>query len=223
MDIIILTIAIVITFGAQFYVTTNYNKYKSVKTKKGLTGFEVARIILDNHNLNDVYVTEIKGYLSDHYDASRRVVRLSSEVFHGNSIASCSIAAHEVGHAIQDKENFKFMQFRSLIFPYVSFVSYFGYFAILLGMLFGSLQIISIGISSEIIILLFQTITLPIEYDASKRAFNDLSINSLLNKKELEKCKVMLNSAALTYVASVINTILQIFRLLLIFGNSKRK
>lgn len=223
MDILLLLIAIAITFIAQIYVSSSYNTFKKVKIKKDITGFEVARKILDSYGLNNIYITETKGILSDHYDASRKVVRLSTEVFHGNSVASCSVAAHEVGHAIQDKIGYSFMRFRSMIFPLVSFASYAGYFAILIGALFSSMEIIWFGIALEIIILIFQLVTLPVEFDASRRALEELEKQSILGKKELSNSKKMLKAAAFTYVASVLNTILQIVRLILIFGNSNKE
>lgn len=219
MDIIILLISASITFIAQIYVSSSYNKYKKIKVKKDLTGFEVARAILDSHGLSNIYITETNGILSDHYDSSRKVIRLSKEVFHGNSIASFSVAAHEVGHAIQDKEEYSFMRFRSAMFPLVNFASYAGYIAILIGILFSSIKIIWLGIAMEIIILIFQLVTLPVEFDASKKALDELKKQSILNKGELTKSEDMLKAAALTYVASAINTILQILRLIFIFGN----
>jgi Zn-dependent membrane protease YugP len=222
MDIIILLIGAAISIVAQIYVTGNYSKYKKVATKSQMTGLEVARTILDSHGLNNVYVVETNGMLSDHYDPSRKVVRLSNEIFHGTSIASYSVAAHEVGHAIQDKEKYNFMQFRSKIFPMVNISSYGGYIAVLIGLIFGHPETFWIGIALELVVLFFQLITLPVEFDASRRALAELKKHELLSKKELTSSKKMLNAAAFTYVAGVINTILQILRLILIFGNTNR-
>ncbi len=221
MDIVLLLISVIITLGAQAYISISYNKYRKIKSKKELSGFEVARAILDSHGLNNVYITETSGVLSDHYDSSRKVIRLSKEVFSNSSIASCCIAAHECGHAIQDKEGYNFMRLRSAIIPLVNFASYAGYFAILIGILFSSIKIIWLGVAMEIIILLFQLVTLPVEFDASKRALGELKKHSILNKSELLGGKEMLRAAALTYVASVLSTILQILRLIVVFGNSK--
>ena len=223
MDILLLLVALVITLGAQVYVTSTYNKFNKVTNKKKITGFEVARMILDSHGLNNVYVTETKGVLSDHYDSSRKVIRLSTDIFHGTSLASCAVAAHEVGHAIQDKTGYSFLTFRSMMFPIVNFASYAGYFAILIGIIFGALNLIWIGIAMEIIILIFQLVTLPVEFDASKRALEELKNKDILTNAELKQSSTILKAAALTYVATVVNTILQILRLLLIFGQSDRK
>ena len=127
----------IITLVAQFYVNNRYKKYSKIETDSGLTGFEVARKILDENGLTDIYVTETSGVLSDHYDPSRKVVRLSKDVFHGSTIAANSIAAHECGHAIQHKEGYLFIKIRSFIVPFVNFSSKFGYLAIMIGLLFG--------------------------------------------------------------------------------------
>ena len=129
-----------------------------------------------------------------------------------------AVACHECGHAIQDKENYTFMRIRSKLVPIVNFSSYAGYFAIILGMLFSSQNLIWLGILMEVIILLFQLITLPVEIDASKRALRELDYSHILNSKELKQGKTMLTAAALTYVASIATTIIQILRLILIFG-----
>ena len=218
---LLLVIGIIISLVAQGYVMSSYSKYKKQENKKRLSGFEVARKILDNNGLKDVYVTEVKGSLTDHYDPSRKVVRLSSDIFHGTTIASASVAAHEVGHAIQDKENYAFMRFRSMIFPLVNIASYGGYFAILIGVILGLTDFIWLGIGLEIIILIFQIITLPVEFNASSRAKEKLKEYNILEKNELDGSSAMLRAAALTYVASVITTLLQILRLIVMFAGRR--
>ena len=214
---VLLGLGILISLAAQGYVMSSYSKYKKIENKRKIAGFEVARKILDENGLKDVYVTEVKGNLTDHYDPTRKVIRLSSEIFHGTTIASASVAAHEVGHAIQDKEGYSFMRFRSAIFPLVRFSSYGGYFAIIIGILFGMMDLIWVGIGLEVIILLFQLITLPVEFNASSRAKVKLKEYNLLENDELDGSESMLNAAALTYVASVITTLLQILRLVIMF------
>ena len=223
MDLILLLIAFLITLAAQGYITSSYNKYKKVLSKKNISGCEVARMILDSHGLENIYVTETNGILQDHYDPTRKTIKLSNDIFHGTSIASCAVASHEVGHAIQDKENYNFFKIRSMMFPLVNFASYAGYFAIFIGILFGSMNLFWIGIEFEIIILLYQIVTLPVEFDASDRALKELKKHGILTNKELEESKTMLKAAALTYVAGVLSTILQILRLIFIFGNSNRR
>lgn len=211
-------IGVVITLVAQSFVTSRYRRYRTKDTKKGLSGQEVARMILDKHGLSHIYVTEVKGTLTDHYDPNRKVVRLSSEVFHGTSVASCSVAAHEVGHAIQDKEGYFFIRLRGAIFPLVSFASKFGYLAILIGFLFNFMDLAWGGVGLLLIILFFQLITLPVELDASRRALAELQKLEILEEKELSNGKDMLQAAAMTYVASLATTLLEIMRFILIIA-----
>ncbi len=213
----LLGLGFLISLVAQIYVNSSYKKYKNFQNNKKITGFEVARKILDGNGLKDVYVTEVKGNLTDHYDSSRNVIRLSTDIFHGTSIASASVAAHEVGHAIQNKQGYSFMKFRAMMFPLVRFSSYFGYIAIVIGALFGLMNLIWVGIGFEIVILLFQIVTLPVEFDASKRAKEELAKYDILEKTEINFSDKMLKAAAYTYVASVLTTLLQILRLVLAF------
>lgn len=213
---LLMFVSIIITIVAQIYVSASYSKYKKVENSKGITGAEVAREILDKHGLSNVYVTETKGNLSDHYDSKRKVIRLSSDVYHGTTVAAVSVAAHEVGHAIQDKEGYSFMRFRHSMFPLVNLSSKAGYFAIMFGLIFGYFELIWVGIALEIIILLFQLVTLPVEFNASKRAAKEIEKNNFLVAGERKGSKKMLNAAAFTYVASVLTTLIQIFRLMLI-------
>ena len=189
-----------------------------MKNKKNVTGQEVARAILDQNHLENVKVEEVRGILSDHYDPSKKVIRLSSEVYHSPSIASASVAAHECGHAIQDKKDYVFLRFRNAIIPIVNFASIAGYFAIVIGIFASSFGMIWFGIAMEVIILAFQLITLPVEFNASNRALQQLEELHLLERDELESSKQMLTAAAMTYVASVATAILQILRLILLFG-----
>ncbi len=210
--------AFFLTTLAQIFVSTTYKKYSNIKNTRNITGKEAAREILDRNNLSDVKVVQIKGYLSDHYDPSAKEVRLSSSNYNGSSIASVSVAIHECGHAIQDKEGYTFMRFRASLVPIVNFSSYAGYLAIFLGILFSSLNLIWVGIFLELVILLFQIITLPVEIDASKRALKELDYAHFFNSEELKQGKIVLTSAALTYVASVASSLLEILRLILLFG-----
>jgi len=212
---LLIIVAAVITLVAQYFVNNRYNKYKVVKSKKGLTGQEVARIILDKHGLNDIYVTEVSGVLSDHYDPNRKVVRLSNDIFHGDSISSISVAAHECGHAIQDKEGYSMIKIRGAIFPLVSFSSKFGYIALMIGFIFGFLELAWIGIGLLLMILVFQLVTLPVEFDASRRALVELKKEKILDSNEMEESQDMLKAAAITYVAGVAATVLEILRFVL--------
>lgn len=213
-------IAIIITLIAQGFVSSSYSKYTKIKNEKGITGHDAARYILDKNGLSDINVVETNGYLTDHYDPRTKVIRLSKDVYNSASIAAVSVACHECGHAIQDKVGYAFLKIRSALIPFVNFSSYAGYFAILFGCLFGLLNLIWLGILAEVVILLFQIITLPVEVNASKRALQELEKANFLNNKEHKDGKTMLTAAALTYVASIATTLIQIIRLILMFGRN---
>ena len=217
----LLILSIIITISAQLYINSTYNKYSKELSKSGKTAAEAARIILDNNGLSNVKVKEVSGFLTDHYDPRKKEVRLSSSNYNSQSISAVSVASHECGHAIQDKENYYFLRLRASLIPLVNFSSYAGYFAILFGILFGSLNLVWLGIIAELVILLFQFITLPVEFNASKRALKEIEKYNILNKSELEKGQKVLTSAALTYVASVATTIIEILRLILIFSDRR--
>ena len=219
MDMILMIISLVITLGAQLFVSGAYSKYSKVKNKKRMSGSEAARYILDKNGLKDVKVRRVGGYLSDYYDPRNKTVNLSSANYENESVGALSVACHECGHAIQDKVGYTFMRIRAALVPFVNFSSYAGYFAILFGCLFDSMNLIWFGIFAEMVILLFQIVTLPVEIDASKRAIKELDKYELLDKDELSGGKTMLIAAALTYVASVATTVIQILRLILTFGS----
>ena len=218
----IIIITLVITLGAQAYINSSYQNTKKMKNKKNVTGQEVARAILDQNHLENVKVEEVRGILSDHYDPSKKVIRLSSEVYHSPSIASASVAAHECGHAIQDKKDYVFLRFRNAIIPIVNFASIAGYFAIVIGIFASSFGMIWFGIAMEVIILAFQLITLPVEFNASKRGKIFLSKLKVVDQSERSMASSMLMAAAMTYVASLISTLLELLRLVLVvMGNDR--
>ena len=215
-------IAFLITLLADIYLRTRYSKYKKINVKSGLTGAEVAREILKNNGLENVYVVETKGYLTDHYDPRAKVVRLSTDIYNGDSIASVSVAAHECGHAVQDKEGYFFLRFRSFLVPIVNFSSKFGYLAVLIGLIFGAMNLAWVGIFLLVAILLFQLITLPVEFNASKRGKIFLTKLKIVDQSERSMASSMLGAAAMTYVASLISTLLELLRLVLIvMGNDR--
>ena len=221
---ILVIVGFLITLGAQIFVKSSYSKYKKVETKSGLDGFEVARRILDANGLSNIDVVEVPGELTDHYDPKRKVVRLSTDIFHGATVASSSVAAHECGHAVQDKEGYLFLRFRSSMVPIANISSKVGYIAVIIGLLLGYLELAYIGIALEMIILLFQIITLPVEFNASSRAAKFLTKEALIEKNEQVGSKKMLNAAAMTYVASVVSTLLSVLRLVLIVsGRDNRR
>ena len=218
---VLLLVSIAITLIAQVLVSTRYSKYSKVENRRELSGVEVAQEILKRNGLDNVYVVETKGYLSDHFDPGANVVKLSPEVFHGKTISAASIAAHEVGHAIQHKEGNFFMKLRKFIFPVVSICSKFGYIAIFIGLIFGSLDLFYIGIVLLFAILFFQLVTLPVEFDASKKAMANLESFNLLDTSERKDASKVLVAAALTYVAGLITTLLEIARLLLMVAGNR--
>ena len=214
---IILAASVFISGAASSFIQTWYKKTSAMKNTKGLTGKEVARKILDKNGLKHVKVEPIQGQLTDHYDPKTKTVRLSEGIYDEESVAAISVASHECGHAIQDKDGYLFLRIRSSIVPIVNLASKLGYVAIALGVMSQLLSIVRIGIYAEFIILAFQVITLPVEFNASSRALKKIEEYSMVTSKELSSARSMLTSAALTYVAAVTSTLLEIFRLLLIF------
>lgn len=215
MDTILILLIIIIPLLAQLKIQSSYNRYKRVENNKKKSGFEVAREILDKNGLEDIYIVEIKGELTDHYDPTKKVVRLSTDIFHGETIAAAAVAAHECGHAIQDKESYTFLKIRSAIYPVVNVATSISYYIILLGFLMQAFQLIYLGIALTCCGLLFQVVTLPVEFDASRRALEKLQDYKIVDNYEFDGAKEVLTAAALTYVAGVLASMLQIFRLIL--------
>ena len=182
----------------------------------GISGYEAARRILDNNGLENVVINKIEGTLTDHYDPRNKTVNLSTEIHDGQTIAAVSVAAHECGHAIQDKNGYVFLRMRRAIIPAVNFASYAGYFAVVIGLFFSSMLLIRIGILLELVILAFQLITLPVEFNASSRGLKQIKELNLLQKDEYYGGRKMLTSAALTYVAGVASAVINVLRLVLI-------
>ncbi len=213
-NLILIILIIIIPLIAQIKVSSSYSKYKKEKNNKGISGLEVAQKILKANGLENIYVVETKGTLSDHYDPTRKVVRLSSDIYNGESIASIAIAAHEVGHAIQDKENYIFMKIRSFIFPIVNIATKLSYIIILIGFLAQLLDVVYLGIFLTAFGLVFQVVTLPVEFDASRRAKEELAKIGIVDESDSKGISAMLGAAAMTYVAGVLASALQILRLL---------
>ena len=221
MELTLFILIIILPLIADIFVKINYSINLKNENSKGISGAEVARKILDKNGLSNIYVVATNGYLTDHYDPKRKVIRLSKDVYEGSSVSSMAIAAHECGHAIQDKEGYLFLKLRSLIFPIVNIATSISYYIILIGFIFEMLDLVYIGIGLTSLGLLFQIITLPAEFNASKRAGKEIDAMHLANSEEKSGIKKVLVSAALTYVAGVLTSALQILRLLLI-ANSDR-
>lgn len=216
-SIILIGVAALISLGASAFIRINYNKYKKEDLKCRKSGYDVAREILDSNGLSNVLIFEVQGELADHYDPSNKTVKLSHDIYHGKTIAAASVASHECGHAIQDKEGYTFLKFRNTIVPFVNFSSKIGYVAIMAGIILSMVNLVWIGIAFELVILLFQLVTLPVEFDASHRALKIIKKMGIVTDDEHSGAKKMLTSAALTYVAGVVSTLLEILRLVLMF------
>ncbi len=205
-----------IAMWAQSNVKNTYKKFLRVNSYRGMTGQEVAKTILLRNGINDVSVEMVSGIMSDHYDPRSNAVRLSRDVFMGTSISSVSIAAHEVGHAIQHAYGYAPLKFRTAILPLASFGSSSAFFFVFIGMLFNSVFLMDFGIWFFTAAVIFQIITLPVEFNASARAIVQLEQNNLLSEDEILGSKKVLKAAALTYVAATAIALAQLLRLLLL-------
>ena len=211
-----------ISLGAQSLVTGRYNKYKKVSSDKKKTGAMVARMILDSNGLSNVEVRKVDGNLTDHYDPTKKTVNLSNDIYSGNSIASIAVAAHECGHAIQDKDGYLFLRIRHSLVPIVNISTNLGYIVVMIGLAASMFNLAMIGMLLLGMILLFQLVTLPVEFNASTRGKKQLQKLKISTNKDDNDVKDMLFAAALTYVAALTSSILQILRLLLIVLSSRR-
>ena len=214
MELLLIILIISLPLISQLYITVTYKKTSNIEFRSDTTGYDVARNILDKNGLNNILVVETNGTLTDHYDPTRKVIKLSKDIYHGNSVASASVAAHEVGHAIQDKEGYTFLKIRHAIFPVVSFLDRISYIVIFLGFLLEYMNLVYFGIFAVGAVVLFQIITLPVEINASKRAIKELKSLNLTTDRTENLSKNMLTAAALTYVASTLAEILQLIRLI---------
>lgn len=214
---IILIPAIILTLYAQSKVKSNFQKYIQVQTRRGYSGFQVARMLLNQNGLNDIPIELTNGQLSDHYDPIKRVLRLSPEIYQRSSIASVSVAAHEVGHAIQHANGYVPLHLRNMVFPVARFGSSAGWIFIMVGLFIPSLgMFMDIGILLFAAAVLFQLITLPVEFNASKRALEMLSSNGIVYDDETKGAQNVLRAASLTYVAAMASGMAQLMRLILI-------
>ncbi|MDK0708153.1 zinc metallopeptidase [Clostridium perfringens] len=213
---LILIPAILISVWAQFKVSSTFNKYSTVRSINGYTGAQVARILLNDAGLQEVEIQQVPGRLSDHYDPRAKVLRLSSDVYGSTSVASIGVAAHEVGHAIQDKESYSALVFRNAIVPVVNFSSSLSWILFFIGILLSYGTLVTIGIILFSVVVLFQLVTLPVEFNASSRALKLLEARGILYDKEVDGARKVLSAAALTYVAATLMAVLQLVRLIAI-------
>lgn len=217
MEIILFILGIIVVVYAQSHIMKTYHETMRIRNEKMLSGQEVSRKILDANGLEDIYVVQVSGELTDHYDPSRNVIRLSNHVFQDDSIASLAVAAHECGHAIQRKEGYLFYRLRSALVPVVNLVSYFGYFVIIISAFAGITAYLLLGMIMLLSTLIFQLVTLPVEIDASKRGMEEIERLNLAKKEEMPNVANMLKAAAMTYVASLASTILNLLRLIFMY------
>ncbi|KAF0226553.1 MAG: putative neutral zinc metallopeptidase [Erysipelotrichaceae bacterium] len=222
MDILLYVAAIGLALWAQAKVTNAYAHFSKVMTEKRISGYTVARSILDSHGLSNVEIqVSQKGLLSDHYDPKTNTVNLSPKVYNEASIASVAVAAHEVGHAIQHAEHYSYIGVRNAILPFAIVSSYAGWITAIIGLLSSLDFLFYIGLVMLVVIATFQLVTLPLEFDASKRALLNLAEGNYINADEVADSKSMLSAAAMTYLAAFAASLLQITRLLLMRGRRR--
>ncbi len=208
--------AILLSLYAQSKIKSAYNIYSRERLESHMTGAEVARKVLDQAGLFDVSIQRIAGNLTDHYDPRTKVLRLSQEVYDKSTIASAGVAAHEAGHAIQDDQEYAPLKIRGIMVPLASIGSQFSMIIIIGGLIFGIAGLMDVGIILFSLVVLFQLITLPVEFNASSRALAVLGDSRILTMSEIPKAKKVLDAAALTYVAAAFSSIMTLVRLLVI-------
>lgn len=216
--IILVMPALLFAMYAQAQVSGTFNRYRTVANRRGYTGAQVARKILDMNGLQNVRIERVSGNLTDHYDPRSNVVRLSDSTHDSISVAAIGVAAHEVGHAIQHAEGYMPIKIRNAIVPVVQIASYAAWPLAILGIIFSFSKLATFGVLLFLVVVLFQIITLPVEFNASGRALKTLANNAILDSDELSASRKVLRAAAMTYVASAVVAIANLLRLLVITG-----
>ncbi|MEE3480690.1 MAG: zinc metallopeptidase [Lachnospiraceae bacterium] len=223
---ILVLIGAVLSLIASARVRITYNKYAQVRSAGGMTGAEVARRILESQGVHDVRIEHVSGNLTDHFDPREMVVRLSDTVYNSTSVAAAGVAAHECGHVMQEEENYAPLKFRENLVPVANFGSSISWPLILIGLLIRSDAGWYIAIAGVILFslaVLFQLVTLPVEFDASHRALGILEDTGILGHEELRDTRKVLHAAAMTYVAAAAAAILQLLRVMLIANSGRRR
>lgn len=224
-SMIILIPAILFTMYAQAKVNSNFRRYSNVRNSRNMTGAEAARRMLDANGLGNVQIEQVRGNLTDHYDPRKRVLRLSQSVYGVNSIAAVSVACHEAGHAVQHAESYKPLTIRNSIVPLVNFASSLTWPLVVLGIILlanGSYMgdlLFNIGVITMLAVILFHTITLPVEFNASSRALRQMDELGIITEEENTGANKVLKAAAMTYVAALAAAIANLLRILAIRGN----
>ena len=229
---ILVLIGALLCIFASSRVNSTYSKYAKIRSKRGITGAEAAQRILQMSGIHDVQIQHVAGNLTDHYDPSQKVLRLSDTVYGSNSVAAIGVAAHECGHALQHKEGYLPLKIRSALVPAANIGSRLGIPIVILGLVLGIgfelpgggyFSLAEIGIWVFALAVLFQIITLPVEFNASGRALKMLGSYGLMSEDEVGDCRRVLGAAALTYVAAAASSILQLLRLVILAGNRRRR
>ena len=215
--------ALIITMYAQIKVNSTFKKYSKVKCRRGLTGAQAAQIVLQRNGVRNVSIERVSGKLTDHYDPSANVIRLSDEVYNSTSVSAVGVACHEAGHAVQQAENYKPILFRQFMVPITNIGSKLSFPLIFIGLLFPTKWdvLLIAGIAMFSLAVFFELITLPVEFNASNRAIKALDEGELLYDEELRGAKKVLSAAAMTYLAAAITAIASLLRLLLIFSGRR--
>ena len=221
--LIIVGPAFLLAMYAQYKVKSTFSHYSQIPNSRGLTGAEVAQAILDGNNIHDVRIEPTEGFLSDHYDPSEKVLRLSPDVYEGQSQSAVGVAAHEVGHAIQHATNYSWLGMRSALVPLVQLGSFLWMPLFFIGLLIASMKLALVGLAVFGVVALFQLVTLPVEFDASRRALVEVERLGIMRGSELDGARAVLNAAALTYVAAAIQTIATILYYLIILNSGNRE
>lgn len=221
---ILIIIAAIISLIAQWRVNSAFSKYSRVASMSGMTGAQAARMILQSNGINDVSVQRISGKLTDHYNPSTKVLNLSESVYGSTSVAAIGVAAHECGHAIQHARGYFPLSLRTALVPVANIGSQLSWVFIIVGAILSFNQtLITIGIIMFSAAVLFQLVTLPVEFNASARALEQLESNGILYRVEVSQTRKVLSAAALTYVAAAATAILQLLRLIILFGGRGRR
>ena len=221
--IIFILPALLFGLWAQLRVNTAFNKYGRIANSRGYTGAETAKYILEQNGIYDVTIRHISGSLNDNYNPKNKTINLSDSVYNSVSVAAVGIAAHETGHAIQHAVSYFPIRLREMVIPVTQIGSWVYMPLLLLGMLFSSQTMINVGIIMFSMIAVFQLITLPVEFNASNRAIKTIREGELLYGQELNGARAVLKAAALTYVASLVSSLAQILRLMVLFGGGRRR
>ncbi len=214
---------LIIALWAQFKVNSTYSKYSAVEARSGLTAAQAARMLLDQNGLGNVRIERIRGHLTDNYDPMSKVLHLSDDVIDSASIAALGVAAHEAGHAVQDAMGYRPLMLRSAMVPVTRIGSGLAIPLFMLGLIFAWEPLVNVGILLFSLVVVFSLVTLPVEFNASRRALDTLEGSGMLDTDEVSGARSVLNAAALTYVASALQAMLNLLRLLVISGRGNRR